>query len=410
MAQEKEKTTPLKPVLIIPGIMSSAMTIKKSPHRSWQGKRIWMNISQMGFESLHVGGALRKNEKRRASQPGKSTKDSDALHQQYIKEMECKSRWVRHMRLKDDMMSEKDGIEVRPIPGCAGVDYLTAGALTESMSYVFGPVLKLLKSKGYVEGKSLDAAPYDWRLPPSVLQKRDNYFTETMDKVTHLYKQSNNTPVVILCHSMGCKAGHYLFNFVRQHLGEEKGQQWIDKYIDMYVPIGAPHVGAPKSVRVVMDGETMGLDAFLDKDEGLMLGRSLGSAPWLFPIDNTTATPLSQSIPPSILRHESSIVLTIPAQTIPMKSFVYRRESKPLKVRLAIHIAKDFVVRTDFYPLSRDKSPTLTLKEEVWLLAVPPTIDDTIKFIPNVIVHLEELGAGKPRKQRRGVYHCDILW
>lgn len=407
--QAKEKK--LKPVLIIPGIMSSGMAIKKSPYKSWEGKRIWLNIAQMGFQSLHVGGALRKNEKIRASHPEKSTKESDAQHLQYMQEMECKSRWVRHMRLKDDMISEKDGIEVRPIPGCAGVDYLAPGALTESQSYVFGPVLKLLKSHGYVEGINLDAAPYDWRLPPRILQERDNYFTETMDKITHLYRQSNNSPVIILCHSMGCKTGHYLFNFVRQHLGESKGQKWIDKYIEMYVPVGAPHIGSPKSVRVVMDGDTMGLDAFLDHDEGVVLGRSLGSAPWLFPLDRTKSTPISPVIPPSILRHQSSIILTIPTQTIPMKSFVYRRESKPLKVRLAIHLAKDFVVRTEFYPLSRGKSPMLTINEEVWALAVPPTLDETLKFYPSIIVDLEELGAGKPRKQRRGVCNqCDILW
>lgn len=48
-----------------------------------------------------------------------------------------------------------------------GVDYLSEGALTESMSYVFGPVLKLLRSYGYEDGVNLDAAPYDWRIPVS---------------------------------------------------------------------------------------------------------------------------------------------------------------------------------------------------------------------------------------------------
>ena len=72
----------------------------------------------------------------------------------------------------------------------SGVDYLAPGALTESASYVFGPVLKLLKAEGYREGVDLDAAvsaydsivsflitfstlllhyhslkPYDWRIP-----------------------------------------------------------------------------------------------------------------------------------------------------------------------------------------------------------------------------------------------------
>jgi hypothetical protein len=416
MSQSTEKK-PLTPVLIIPGFMSSGMVVAKSPHKPWEGERIWLNISQMGFQSLHIGGALRLNEQARASpqntsEGNKSRESSDALHQEYTKEMECKSRWVQHMCLQYDMKSEKDGIEVRPIAGCSGVDYLAPGALTDSMSKVFGPVLKLLKSKGYEEGINLDAAPYDWRLPPNILQERDKYFTNTMETIAHLYRQSNNTPVVILCHSMGCKTGHYLFNFVRHHLGEQDGQKWLDKYIHSYVPVGAPHIGAPKSVRSVFDGEKMGLDSFLDDDEGLMLSRSLGSTPWLFPLENTSATPLTPSVPPSVLRLESSIILTIPTQTIPMKSFVYRRESMPSKVRLAIHLAKDFVVRTEFYPLSRDKkSPMLTLEEEVWSVAVPPTIDQTLKLYPKFEVHLEELGAGQlPRKQRRGVYHCDILW
>ncbi len=371
-----------------------------------------MNISQLGFQSLHIGGALRENEKARASQEeGKSNESSDAMHQQYVKEIECKSSWVHHMCLQNDMKSEKEGIEVRPIPGCAGVDYLAAGALTESISYVFGPVLELLKSKGYKEGVNLDAAPYDWRLPPDMLQKRDKYFTNTMEKITHLYRKSNNTPVIILCHSMGCKTGHYLFNFVRRHLGEGDGQKWLDKHIHSYVSVGAPHIGAPKPLRAVIDGEKMGLDAFLDDDEGLMLGRSLGSAPWLFPLEGvTSAAQKSPPVPPSVMRLEASITLTIPTQTIPMKSFVYRRAVMPSKIRLAIHLAKDFVVRTDYYPVSKGRAPTLTLKEEVWCVALPPTINESLKLYPNIHVHLEERGTGKPRKERRGIYHCDIFW
>lgn len=47
------------------------------------------------------------------------------------------------------------------------MDYLSEGALTESMSYVFGPVLKLLRRVGYKDGVNLEAAPYDWRIPVS---------------------------------------------------------------------------------------------------------------------------------------------------------------------------------------------------------------------------------------------------
>lgn len=170
---------PTTPVLIIPGFMSSGLTVQKSSIvPSWKGKRLWLNLSSLGFHSLHVGGALRRNEEIRSTRflnadakrkDGEIVEDAsmEEMHQQYLKQVECKSQWVEHMRLDLDMMSERKGVEVRPIPGTAGVDYLAPGALTESMSYVFGPVLKLLKAVGYKDGVNLDAAPYDWRVPVS---------------------------------------------------------------------------------------------------------------------------------------------------------------------------------------------------------------------------------------------------
>jgi len=97
--------------------MSSGLTIQQSPNKSWIGKRLWLNISAAGFHSLHVGGALRKNEDRRSMRNLKVKdvvtldKSSEEMHQQYLKEVECKSKWVRHMRLKD-MINEHDGVVV----------------------------------------------------------------------------------------------------------------------------------------------------------------------------------------------------------------------------------------------------------------------------------------------------------
>ena len=48
--------------------------------------------------------------------------------------------------------------------------------------------------------------------------------------------------------------------------------------------IGAPHLGAPKALRVVVTGDKMGLDQFMSDNEGLTFSRTLGSSPWLFPL------------------------------------------------------------------------------------------------------------------------------
>eukprot|EP00578_Thalassiosira_sp_NH16_P011737 CAMPEP_0181128202 /NCGR_PEP_ID=MMETSP1071-20121207/28620_1 /TAXON_ID=35127 /ORGANISM="Thalassiosira sp., Strain NH16" /LENGTH=43 /DNA_ID= /DNA_START= /DNA_END= /DNA_ORIENTATION= len=42
-----------------------------------------------------------------------------------------------------------------------------------------------------------------------------------MNTIERLHKNSrSNNGVVLLCHSMGCKAGHYLLNFVLHKLGK----------------------------------------------------------------------------------------------------------------------------------------------------------------------------------------------
>lgn len=100
------------------------------------------------------------------------------------------------------------------------------------------------------------------------------------------------------------------------------------------MPVGAPHLGAQKCIRAMIDGDRMGLDAFLEKEEGLMLGRSLGSAPWLFPLESfdgatppkSEALPQSPPLPVVVVRQESAIRISIPAQCLQLKSFVHNRK------------------------------------------------------------------------------------
>jgi hypothetical protein len=138
------------------------------------------------------------------------------------------------MMLGSDKESDSPGIKVRAIPGLEGVDYLTPGAITSHISYVFGPVIKILEENGYnsEDGKiNLMAASYDWRLAPSTMEKRDKYFTQTINMIEELYNNNDSTPVVLLCHSLGSKVGHYLLNFAL----DTKGQNWIDKYVHTYM-------------------------------------------------------------------------------------------------------------------------------------------------------------------------------
>jgi hypothetical protein len=132
-----------------------------------------------------------------------------------------RNNWLHHMALADDMISERTGIQVRNIEGLGGVDYLSPGALTSLLSYVFGPVIQALQQAGYEPGKDLDAAPYDWRLPPSALETRDRYYTRTIRKIEEMYAENDDTPLVLICHSMGTRIAHHFLNFAKNVKGQD---------------------------------------------------------------------------------------------------------------------------------------------------------------------------------------------
>ena len=243
-----------------------------------------------------------------------------------------------------------------------------------------------------------------------------------MRTIERLYKASGNLPVVLLCHSMGCKTGHYLLNFVLHKLGDPDGGAWIDKHVHSYVPVGAPHLGAPKSVRGQIDGDKMGLEAFLEKDEGILMGRSFGSVPWLFPLDAGVGTmpkaspqaggaeaaaPLPPPIPAVILRRESKLRITLPAQRLDLKPFINNRKI-PEELRFAVQVGSDVLLRTDFATVTNGTQATF--KESTWLVASPPTLDQTVGLHSYFRLLLEEPGLGSAQETHRGICTFDILW
>ena len=84
------------PVLIIPGFMSSGLVCQRSGYnRNFEGKRVWLNIAQIGFQSLHSDGAVVQNEqKKRDHDRGvKGAQYNEALHAEYQEAHRCKSAW-----------------------------------------------------------------------------------------------------------------------------------------------------------------------------------------------------------------------------------------------------------------------------------------------------------------------------
>jgi len=398
------------PILIFPGFMSSGLEIRKSQSRkNWEGKRIWLNLGSLGLSALYFGSAQRRKEiDERSKETNKSNDDEQQEQQQ---QFSYKSSWLEHMRLNDsDLCTDPPGIQVRAISGLEGVDYLTPGTFTNLVSYVFGPVIEALKlSGGYTEGVNLEAAPYDWRLPPAALEERDQYFSRTLKQVENLYRSSHNTPVVLLGHSMGTKTAHYFLNFAIM----KRGQAWVDKYIHTYLPVGAPHLGAPKSLRSIITGDKMGLDAFLNDEEALALGRSIGSGPWLFPQTLPPGAPSSVYVRPHGVLE---ITIDTPLDTTEL---VNKRTSmsKPNRYQLIVTYGNDTKessnrkLCTPFVGTMSSSNPCdKVLFTEKFTFATLPDAGDAAKD-GKLQIFLQEPGiaAAKKEKEKDPMCFCSLF-
>jgi len=395
--------TKLLPVMIIPGFMSSGLEIKESSiNRGLEAKRLWLNLSSIGISAMYFG----KAQKRMVH--SKQDLDDDDNNDEKIRQANCKSSWLKHMLPGSDKESDAPGIKVRAIPGLEGVDYLMPGAFTSHISYVFGPVIKILEEKGYnsEDGKTnLMAAPYDWRLAPSTMEKRDEYFTKTMSSIEELYNNNDSTPVVLLCHSLGCKVAHYLLNFAL----DTRGQSWIDKYVHTYMPVGGPHLGAPKSMRGLISGLKMSLDTFLSDEEALLLSRSLGSGPWLIPSDLPEGVPGTNYIlPHGVL--EISIVHAVDVDPLVSKR---KPINRPRKYQLLIAgngfddpkgRNSERSIRTFFHrPSDEHGANAVVFKDKFsFVTETKPYYNETLQFL------LQEPGLASAKKEKDKC-RCNLL-
>mmetsp|Transcript_100989 Transcript_100989/g.324254 ORF Transcript_100989/g.324254 Transcript_100989/m.324254 type:complete len:806 (-) Transcript_100989:2-2419(-) len=254
------------PILLVPGFISSRLDAVSSticPH--WEGRPIWISLSRLGFQSMH-GKGLWEN--------------PDPEHQT------LKNKWLQHLCLRGPE-EETPGVHLQAPDGLEGVKCLDPESLfgmAAEGSKLFGPIMKVLEECGYEAGKDFDAAPYDWRFAPSILQRRDGFYDRMATKVEAL--NSRGTGVVLLGHSMGNKTISYFLEYAKR----SKGQQWLDKNVYSWLAAGAPLLGAPQALRSTVQGMAEVRPLF-SLDEATLFARSVSASPWLFPIGDLDASP-----------------------------------------------------------------------------------------------------------------------
>ncbi|KAL9225648.1 hypothetical protein vseg_001547 [Gypsophila vaccaria] len=159
---------------------------------------------------------------------------------------------------------------------------------TESLLYLdpslklispyMAPLVSSLEEAGYVEGKTLFGAPYDFRygLAPEghPCQIGSKYLSDLKNLIEDATNQNGGKPVIILSHSLG---GLYVHQLLLRN-----SNSWRQKYIKHFIALSTPWAGTVQEMLTFASGYTLGVPLvkpLLVRDEQ----RSSESNLWLMP-------------------------------------------------------------------------------------------------------------------------------
>jgi len=277
---------PKYPILLVPGMASTALEVWKGK-AEWHRERVWLDVAKLGKIAPAQRVVERFGKRSRHGQTEENDSDDEDEKVRGHREFDDNlRRWMKFMLLGEDGVSDpvidstdpSKSICVRPVPGLHGCDYLCE-FLGKSDSYIFGPLIRTLSDLGY-NPRNLDACTYDWRLPPCKLEERDGYFS-MMKHRAEVMHAANNEKIVLVGHSMGNKAIQYFLHWV-----DKMDPSWCEKHVHAFLALGAPFLGAAKTLRTVLFGDSMGLDVFCTTFEAKLIAEHCASMPWIFPLSD----------------------------------------------------------------------------------------------------------------------------
>ncbi|PSN37787.1 Group XV phospholipase A2 [Blattella germanica] len=159
--------------------------------------------------------------------------------------------WIDNMKLVYDNVSRTtsntEGVETR-IPGFG--DSSTVELLDPSGAYpgaYFKYIAKFLLDLGYERNVSLRGAPYDFRKAPN---ENGDYFVQLKALVEETYSLNDNTPVIIMAHSMGAPMSLLFL--------QSQSKSWKDKYVNKFITLAGAWGGSVKAMKVFLLGDNLG--------------------------------------------------------------------------------------------------------------------------------------------------------
>ena len=137
----------------------------------------------------------------------------------------------------------------------------------------FADLIKKFKKLGYTDGEDMLGVGYDWRYFSFDKNKyKDNWF-ENVKNLIMKTKDKYNQKVVMITHSMGGLMTYKFLDYV--------GQEFVDKYIERWVMMSAPFLGASKVIAASFPGDNLGLPISGQKVRKFV--RTIETGAFLFP-------------------------------------------------------------------------------------------------------------------------------
>ncbi|KAA8494905.1 Phospholipid:diacylglycerol acyltransferase [Porphyridium purpureum] len=244
----KEEYHAFSPVLLLPGITSTALEL-------WQGKE----CASEQFRKKFWG--------------------SESMMRNFVRNASC---WLEHLGLSNEW-DDPENIVLRASEGFSASDFLFPGY------FVWAKMLENLRDVGY-EPRNMHLLAYDWRQSLEDLESKEAFWEHMAGMVERLRNRNHARRVYIVSHSMGGVLAHYFIHWASHH----KGDQWITDNVEGWINIAGPLLGVPKTISAVLSGEmrdTAEFGMFSKQVIGAIFGndlfvrffRSLGSLPSMFP-------------------------------------------------------------------------------------------------------------------------------
>ncbi|KAL7719664.1 Phosphatidylcholine-sterol acyltransferase [Entamoeba marina] len=144
-------------------------------------------------------------------------------------------------------------------------------------SKCFHDLIKKFKKLGYTDGGDMLGASFDWRYYRfDEYPHKSNWFEDTMNLIKTAYN-TYDQKVVIISHSMGGLMTYKLLDYA--------GEEFVNTYIERWISMSTPFIGAVKTIAGAFPGNDLGLPISAEKLRPFM--RSVEAGAFLFPIGGT---------------------------------------------------------------------------------------------------------------------------